>query len=91
MIEYFEESELIRHHKTYMEKEGRYKFFEMARNLLSGGYHTEGMFLLLFGWNSAYLAKLLGKFRLDNSILLLIQLNRMVRSRLFRAFTPLRD
>lgn len=49
-----------------MEKEGRYKFFEMARNLLSRGYQTEGRLLLLFGWNSAYLAKLAGKFRLDN-------------------------
>ena len=66
MIECFKESELIRYHNIYMEKEGRYKFFEMARNLLSRGYQTEGRLLLLFGWNSAYLAKLAGKFRLDN-------------------------
>lgn len=65
MIEYFKESKLISNHKNYMEKEGRYKFFEMARNLLSRGYQTEGRLLLLFGWNSAYLSKLAGKFRLE--------------------------
>ena len=65
MIECFEESKLIEYHRLYMEREGRYKLFEMARNLLCHGYQTEGRLLLLFGWNSTWLAKRSGKFNLD--------------------------
>ena len=64
-IGFFEESELISYHRSYMEKEGRYKFFEMARKLLWKDYKTEGRLLLLYGWNSAWLAKRSGEFNLD--------------------------
>ncbi len=67
-IGFFKESELIRYHMSYMEKEGRYKFFEMARKLLCKDYKTEGRLLLLYGWNSAWLAKRSGEFNLDRFV-----------------------
>ena len=64
-IGFFEESELISYHGCYKKKEGRYEFFEMARNLICKGYQTEGRLLLLYGWNSAWLAKRSGEFNLN--------------------------
>ena len=64
----FTERELVIYHMLYMKEEGRYKFFEMARKLLCKDYKTEGRLLLLYGWNSAWLAKRSGEFKLDRFV-----------------------
>jgi hypothetical protein len=65
MNEKYEVSGLKRAHEEYIKREGRHGFYDMALKLMRDGYVTEARILLLYGWNSAWLAKLSINFNLE--------------------------
>ena len=65
MIEKYDVLGLKRAHEEYIKREGRHKFYDMAQKLMRDGYVTEARILLLYGWNSAWLAKLSINFNLE--------------------------